>query len=1435
MKIKKFNLKKLAAIGTAIALQTSGMVANLNFAFAEETQPEAIEEVVENSIEKNMTITIDQVTIEDENNRTTTTTQEASGSYSTREEAEQAVTEAIDHLVEEGYTPTETEIIEVPAGSHTEEGEHISESEGHFETREEAETAMDERVSELEEQGYRIDDAEVSQTEEEHQVGTDHSESSEASEITYESSEEAQAAAEDRISEIEEGLGEDQTLDHSVEITTDTRKTGEEVDHTDREAYLFMYDAEAGTYVNDQGQTLESYIESTQGSLEETGHVNIQVDVDYTEGHHTEIDPEKQSEHYASDNAEAAQTELARIQSIYTKENGYANVTITTGTHTVKIGEHTEYSEETTGTYNSEEEAESALRDVVGDLLEQGYQVSEDEVKITERRESHEEAIGDEYTETSSTQYDSEEEAEAAMEERISELEATEDYGNIEGTVEESEKIDHYEVVGSGEKTQDYRIDGRYTTEAEARSAAQDYLRSLNIQGGHILQYTIDVTSGMAPTGEQEVKQTDTVSTMHFTLNENGVYVNEEGVDLDKYIAAAKFAAGENGYVNVKVSTETYTDGSHTEAGEAIHETGTYDTMEAATEALAQLGLKYTEENGYTNITVGEIVTRQVEDGTETATDSREAEGVSEADRDSTTQRLVQELEEDGYTVTEQDVEVTPFEVTVRDEQGNIEYDYDYDYTTDYGLTPETYDSEEEAQDAIAELEAGEYQDRLEESEDGTAIRYSYSFTIKPETRTETKKINDTTYDSLAEAEQIIAQLKAQGYDVDYTTENETETIQVTVNRTFTTEQDANAYAQEVEAALEHIYEDIQVTKRATGKTESHEVTVEDSTNLTLAEAEARLTELEAQYTDTDETTYNIEIVRATDENGDPATTVITDKTKEVSETFTTLEAARAYIESLKEQRYNDVSGLQIKIDYTTTETWEDQEHAEVDIDPDHEEKIYHYDHLDIIYGGGNGKTTMTYVDLTAEDPAKQSYTIEGALHVSQVVINNGGVKQTLEMESSVDAGRGDNEYKSERGFGLNASGRSGYHFETIFINGKNRYFKIYNQSPINDNTIVTIDGKLEYTNPVTGVVTTIPYQLTGKLNGGTNKCQNTTAWGYDLTFSSITIINESVLIDANIDYEYKVIGEAIATHIAEAYDIEVTQTDHEMEYVVTGKGDKQQETGRVILSATAEKEIPVYRINVYELAEGLVSRKETRYDIKVSGSKLVQLYKDVYDINLDCNVLDTIIDENKYLDVELTGDIMQDILAKYFGYVVTYKDMAPVMAKYYTYNITANEMKEIIDIYYDIFVKGHKIVEEFKTVYDIDVDYNVINTIIDKYAGVTITGDIMKDIMTEYFGYIIKLDVMTPIMEKYYGYEISATEMKEILDYYYRVVVKGEKVEVVPIEDREPTDIPKTGQDNRLTVDLTLMASALLAGSAFALKKKKDEEEEEKGKAYRK
>ena len=105
---------------------------------------------------------------------TTTTTQEASGSYSTREEAEQAVTEAIDHLVEEGYTPTETEIIEVPAGSHTEEGEHISESEGHFETREEAETAMDERVSELEEQGYRIDDAEVSQTEEEHQQHLKH-------------------------------------------------------------------------------------------------------------------------------------------------------------------------------------------------------------------------------------------------------------------------------------------------------------------------------------------------------------------------------------------------------------------------------------------------------------------------------------------------------------------------------------------------------------------------------------------------------------------------------------------------------------------------------------------------------------------------------------------------------------------------------------------------------------------------------------------------------------------------------------------------------------------------------------------------------------------------------------------------------------------------------------------------------------------------------------------------------------------------------------------------------------------------------------------------------------------------------------------------------------------------------------------------------------
>ena len=1027
---------------------------------------------------------------------------------------------------------------------------------------------------------------------------------------------------------------------------------------------------------------------------------------------------------------------------------------------------------EGSGTYESREEAEEAVRDAVSKLEEEGYtDIDHSITEVPVGSHTEEGTI----IEEEEKYLDSKEEAETELEDRI------------EGLEEEGYRIDSSSVFEMDNEYQDgldhktstettKPDEKKYTTEQSARDSAESRVDEIidGLSDNQELSYNIEVTHETIKDGE-EVASTETRN-MSFTYDkETKTYVNKDGIALEDYIESTKSELEGLECVNIKVSNKTYSDGSHTEVGDSVHvKSENYDTVSEAQAEYERLAGIYTIGNGYTNIIFSKY-TEQVKTGEHTETDTKEGSNLTESEKDSFITESKKTLEEAGYTVTDQDVEAIPFNVIVK-EDGEIVYEEKTSTKDNIEGTTE-YSTKEEAQRVIDGSTT--HTEETKEQTDGTVKKYTIDYSFKLVEHSKTEECTDSglteTYDSVEEAMAFVKELEDKGFKVKYSYDEGTKETEVTIDETFDTEEKALERKEELEALLHDMTKPLEIEEKETTDEElmDSEHKVETITGFsTYKEAEEKLDELlGGEYSDTHDENYYGRVVTG------EAIEIEIDR-KESTKKFSTIDEAKAYILKLQEDGY-DISKLSIKVDETVIENWKEQERVKQEEGQSTStEKVYYYNHLDIVTDSGAG-TSITYIDTIKNTTT----TISGSLTVSSVIVDNDGVTRALSMtDKSKDDARNEIEYKSERLYSTTDTSDNNkkttsdankllpyeettstkkktddsnisdyikmddYSAEQTYHKGEGRYYVVLNEnsnSYINDNTIVTVKGTLSYT--LNGESKTLDYTVTGRLGDGENRCINCAGWGFDLVFETITIVNENVLIDTNIDYEYQVLGEAILTGLADTYDVEVYETDRTYEYKLVGKGHKTEKTGAVTLNASASKDITVYTIDTTKISKEFVSKMETKYDVKVTGSKIVEEFKTVYGVELDCNVLNTIIDKNQYLNVELTGNIMEDIL-------------------------------------------------------------------------------------TEYFGYIINLDVTTPIMKHYYGYRFTATEMLEVIDYYYNVVIKAQKVE---IEEKENSSIPKTGENNRLTFDLTLIGTSLLLGSTLVLKKKK--EEEEKGKTLSK
>lgn len=289
---------------------------------------------------------------------------------------------------------------------------------------------------------------------------------------------------------------------------------------------------------------------------------------------------------------------------------------------------------------------------------------------------------------------------------------------------------------------------------------------------------------------------------------------------------------------------------------------------------------------------------------------------------------------------------------------------------------------------------------------------------------------------------------------------------------------------------------------------------------------------------DTEYSTYEEAIAVAnaleTDNEDKTVTTNVREETKTVTGPTEAIESiqfdteleALNYIEQLKNKGYF-VEDLVTELVSFEESTWVNQEG--VIVDPGTSDgTVFNYGHFDV--------TLLNNFTKIEADGTENNVT--GTVKVSSVSING----NTVNMSGpSTDPNTGLREYTSTQRNNLGVTNRS-----LVEITGT-----------------VTFDGK------------TLPFTIKGYLSESQNVCGGKgRSKGYDLEFKSITIINETVLVDTNIVHKYKVTGNAYKIIDKDVYYVDQTILNKGYDFQAIGTGEKEVLDDSHTLQGTKSKDI---------------------------------------------------------------------------------------------------------------------------------------------------------------------------------------------------------------------------------------------------------------------
>lgn len=405
------------------------------------------------------------------------------------------------------------------------------------------------------------------------------------------------------------------------------------------------------------------------------------------------------------------------------------------------------------------------------------------------------------------------------------------------------------------------------------------------------------------------------------------------------------------------------------------------------------------------------------------------------------------------------------------------------------------------------------------------------------------------TFNSEEEANAYIESLRSQGYEIteDKITANTKEEAK-SFTAIFNTLEEANEALNEFKNSYDNVKGD--VSKERNTNKDTKEVT---KGTIKYDSIEEAIKAKDALEEETDSYIITATVREETKSN------VVSEKVK--SEKFDTQEEALAYIENLKKQGY-DVSDLEVKLLSVEESIWRDESGAIVD--PGQSDgKEFKYSHFDV--------TLIT--NFTKIDSEGNETNVKGNIKVGSVTISGKDVKM---QGPSKDPNSGLTEYTSTSRNGLNVTNKS-----LVKITGT-----------------VTVNGQ------------ELPFVVEGYLSEAQNVCKGRgNSKGYDLEFKKVTIVNNKVLVDTNIINTFQVEGTISKTKDVSSYYVDSEKTTKGYDYKAWGTGTETVKDGTYNLSGIASRDIidTKYALDVttenknYEYEKEIV--KETLYGLLVTAN----------------------------------------------------------------------------------------------------------------------------------------------------------------------------------------------------------------------------------------